>query len=75
MGKPRKRRQTLRDVGRRAAGSGENPGGSSGEGLQSIFDIFAEVTRQVPKREWERLPTDLAKNLDHYLYGAEKKEK
>jgi hypothetical protein len=29
----------------------------------------------VPKREWERLPTDLAKNLDHYLDGAKKKEK
>jgi len=29
----------------------------------------------VPERDWARLPSDLSKNVDHYLYGSKKKEK
>ena len=33
---------------------------------------FAAIAQEVPDQEWERVPSDLAKNLDHYLYGTSK---
>jgi prevent-host-death family protein len=37
-----------------------------------LDQTFAAIAQEVPDEEWERVPTDLAKNLDHYLYGAAK---
>jgi hypothetical protein len=37
---------------------------------QSIVDLGASV----PAEEWDRVPTDLAANLDHYLYGSSGEE-
>ena len=37
-----------------------------------IWEIIAEIGRSVPDEAWEDVPTDLSKNLDHYLYGAPK---
>lgn len=37
-----------------------------------IWEIIAELGRSIPEEEWESVPTDLSKNLDHYLYGAPK---
>lgn len=34
-----------------------------------IFDFAAELTASVPPEAWAELPTDLAKNFDHYHYG------
>jgi hypothetical protein len=39
---------------------------------ESIVDIVSRVSGTVPDSEWAKLPTDLAKNLDHYLYGHKK---
>ncbi|HEV3277840.1 MAG TPA: hypothetical protein VG860_13560 [Terriglobia bacterium] len=39
---------------------------------QSVDEIFAAITGSVPDTEWERVPLDLAKNLDHYLDGISK---
>lgn len=39
-----------------------------------IWEIAAEIAGTVPDGEWQRLPADLSKNLDHYLYGAPKEE-
>lgn len=39
---------------------------------QSIDKIFAAIAQDVPDEDWSRLPTDLSKNLDHYLYGSSK---
>ena len=36
----------------------------------SLDQSFAAIAQDVPEEEWERVPTDLAKNLDHYLYGT-----
>ena len=36
---------------------------------KTLHQIFSDVAEE----EWEELPTDLAKNLDHYLYGVDKK--
>jgi putative addiction module CopG family antidote len=33
---------------------------------------FASIAADVPENEWQNLPADLSKNLDHYLYGAQK---
>jgi hypothetical protein len=37
-----------------------------------IWEIAKEIGAQIPAEEWARVPTDLARNLDHYLYGAAK---
>jgi hypothetical protein len=33
---------------------------------QSVVDLGASL----PIEDWDRVPTDLAANLDHYLYGT-----
>jgi len=40
--------------------------------LASIAEAFAEIAKSVPDEDWERVPTDLSKNLDYYLYGSAK---
>jgi len=39
---------------------------------ESIVDLVSRVSETVPESEWAKLPSDLAKNLDHYLYGHKK---
>jgi antitoxin (DNA-binding transcriptional repressor) of toxin-antitoxin stability system len=38
----------------------------------SLDKAFAAIAQQVPDEDWKRVPSDLAKNLDHYLYGTSK---
>ena len=40
---------------------------------RSLLEKIATITASVPAEEWEKLPTDLAANHDHYLYGAPKR--
>ncbi len=42
--------------------------------LRSFLDRIAEIVKGVPEDEWKRLPADLSKNVDHYLYGTKKAE-
>ena len=42
--------------------------------LPSFLQFAEEISAQIPLEEWEKLPKDLSKNLDHYLYGAPKEE-
>lgn len=42
------------------------------ETARPIEDILMELASQVPEEEWDKLPKDGAKNLDHYLYGTPK---
>ena len=37
---------------------------------QSVIDLGASL----PPETWDRVPSDLASNLDHYLYGDGKDE-
>jgi len=37
-----------------------------------IWEVALEIGASVPEQEWAKVPTDLAKNLHHYLYGAPK---
>ena len=38
-----------------------------------IWEIIEELGASVPASEWAKVPTDGAKNLDHYLYGHAKR--
>jgi predicted XRE-type DNA-binding protein len=40
--------------------------------LSRILQYMAELDVKIPPEEYEKVPTDLAQNLDHYLYGAKK---
>ena len=42
------------------------------ESARPIEDILMELASEVPEEEWDKLPKDGAKNLDHYLYGIPK---
>ena len=51
-------------------------GGSSNEGqpTRPFWEEILEISAAVPRQEWDKLPKDLSKNLDHYLYGSPKEE-
>jgi len=38
----------------------------------AILELVSRVAQNVPENEWGRVPADLSKNLDHYLYGHKK---
>ncbi|HEV2424753.1 MAG TPA: hypothetical protein VGZ29_07995 [Terriglobia bacterium] len=42
------------------------------EPVKPLDEVFGEIAARVPDAEWERVPSDLAENLDHYLYGSPK---
>jgi hypothetical protein len=39
---------------------------------EDVFDYIVRLGDSIPKEELANIPTDLARNLDHYLYGAPK---
>jgi ribosomal protein S30 len=41
---------------------------------QPIWEIAEEIAASVPHSEWAKVPTDLSKNVHHYLHGAPKEE-
>lgn len=43
------------------------------ETAPAIEDQLAELAKEVPQEEWDRLPDDLSDNLDHYIHGLPKK--
>ncbi len=40
------------------------------EGVKPIWETLAELGASVPDDAWDKVPTDLAKRLDHYLYSS-----
>jgi len=42
--------------------------------LKGMLEKIERIASRVPAESWENVPTDLAKNVDHYLYGAKKTE-
>lgn len=40
--------------------------------LPEFLAFVDEINTQVTVEEWSKLPPDLSKNLDHYLYGSPK---
>ena len=49
-------------------------GDPSPKGLAAIVERVTELQKDVPPDAWDGLPTDLAKNKKHYLYGHPKDE-
>ena len=41
---------------------------------ESFLNFVDDITSEIPQSEWEKLPSDMSKNLDHYLYGLPKSE-
>ncbi|MBU2550917.1 MAG: hypothetical protein KKB20_21075 [Proteobacteria bacterium] len=41
---------------------------------QPIWELVSEIGAQVPEKEWEKIPSDLSKEVDHYLYGTPRTE-
>ena len=39
-----------------------------------IWEEIADIVKDIPPEELAKLPTDLAKNYDHYLYGTPTKD-
>ena len=39
----------------------------------SVLDIFREAREAIPHEVWDTLPTDLATQHDHYIYGTPKR--
>ena len=44
------------------------------QGLAAIVERVLEMQKEIPPDEWDNLPTDLAMNKKHYLYGHPKEE-
>ena len=43
------------------------------EASKPIWEIFEEASRDIPDEVLVRLPTDLAAQVDHYVYGLPKR--
>jgi len=41
---------------------------------RSIWEVVDEINAGLPADTWENVPVDGSINLDHYLYGAPKKQ-
>jgi hypothetical protein len=41
---------------------------------ENFLDFIDKISSEIPLEEWEKIPSDLSKNLDSYLYGVPKKE-
>jgi len=39
-----------------------------------IWDLAADIAAEVPDSEWQKVPADLSKNVDHYLYRTSREE-
>jgi len=41
-------------------------------GTGNLTAAFESIASDVPDKDWQSIPGDLSKNLDHYLYGGQK---
>lgn len=48
------------------------PASSAQPPTRPIWEVAMELGAAVPESDWAKVPRDLAKNLDHYLYGTPK---
>ena len=52
----------------------ERPGAKGAEESRTFWDDLADIGRAIPDEELARHPRDGARNLEHYLYGAPKRD-
>ena len=41
---------------------------------QTLLEKLAVISSRVPDEVWEKVPTNGAKSIDHYLYGSPKRK-
>lgn len=46
---------------------------SYGAEAKTILEEIEQLSNLAPPEEWDKVPSDLSENIDHYLYGAPKK--
>ena len=39
------------------------------------WEIASKLMAGIPDKAWDKVPSDLSINVDHYLYGAPKQDK
>jgi Arc/MetJ-type ribon-helix-helix transcriptional regulator len=54
--------------------AGNVKGDLNASGNKKPWEIALAIGSSVPNDEWSKVPTDLSKNLDHYLYGSPREE-
>jgi Arc/MetJ-type ribon-helix-helix transcriptional regulator len=47
-------------------------GRSQSNRTADIATAFDNIAKDVPDADWESVPADFSKQLDHYLYGCQK---
>lgn len=45
---------------------------SPSNGSANFAAAFENIAKDVPDTDWESVPPDLSRNVDHYLYGRQK---
>src|SRR5262249_43976992 len=43
---------------------------SPSAGVAQVWQVALSISAAVPREEWSKVPPELSKELDHYLYGA-----
>ena len=75
----RRRHDRSRVPARSTAQAGAGPSGPGGSNRpmpqtrKPIWERILERTAAIPDEEWDNLPTDLAEQHDHYIYGTPKR--
>jgi hypothetical protein len=70
---PNKQQEALRLLDNLASGASSEPRGTVAN-RRSIWEIVEDVNAGLPADTWDSVPTDGSINLDHYLYGAPKRQ-
>lgn len=70
---PNKQKEALRFLDTLAGKEGSE---HNGKGLahKPIWELVEEINADLPADTWDNVPTDASINLDHYLYGAPKRQ-
>lgn len=65
---------TIRQRARVNTGPGADTENRVTDSSRPLWQRIVAIGASVPDEEWAKVPADLSKNLDHYLYGAPKEE-
>lgn len=69
---PNKQEEALRILDNLAGAASAEPNGT-GADRRPIWEVVNEINAGLPADTWENVPNDGSINLDHYLYGAQKR--
>jgi hypothetical protein len=68
---PDKQQEALRLLDSLATGASSE---RTGVDRRPVWAVVNEINAGLPADTWENVPTDGSINLDHYLYGAPKRQ-